>query len=106
MKKIVLVLALVCATACASLPHTADGRLDLPKLLTWAQYGIDADCSFGSGGLAQDVCTFGHDAIATAQAAWAKDPANGFAAAKKVLMDAVARQPKFGWYVGWLIQRL
>lgn len=79
---------------------------DLPTLLQYAQFGIDADCKFGAGGLAADVCTFGGDAIEAAKAAYAKDPANGRAAVKKILVDAETRQPKIAPYIDWLIAGL
>lgn len=79
---------------------------DLPTLLTWAQYGIDADCNFGAGALAANVCTFGTDAISAAQAAVKKDPATGLSAAKKILQDAEIAQPKIAPYLDWLVTRL
>ena len=97
MKRLVLVLALV-TLACQ--------KPDLPTLLTWAQYGIDADCNFGKGALAADVCTFGTDAITAAQAAYAKDPTTGVAAVKKILVDAETRQPKIAPYIDWLVAKL
>lgn len=94
------------AAICACLMASACTRPDVPTLLTWAQFGIDADCQFGAGALAADVCTFGGDAITAASAAYAKDPVNGVKAAKKILVDAEARQPKIAPYTHWLTEKL
>lgn len=99
MKRLLLVVSL-------SLAVIACNKPDLPTLLTWAQYGIDADCNFGAGALAANVCTFGTDAINAAQAAVKKDPATGLSAAKKILQDAEAAQPKIAPYLDWLVTRL
>lgn len=99
MKKILWILAVVVIVSGCTTP-------DVPTLLSWAQFGIDADCKFGAGGLAADVCTFGGDAIAAASAAYAKDPANGVKAAKQILVDAETRQPKLVPYTHWLTSRL
>lgn len=75
---------------------------DLPQLLQYAQYGIDADCMFGKNALAADVCTFGGETIALAKAAAAKDPANQRAAVKAILVSAEARKPEIAPYLKWL----
>lgn len=89
-----------------SLPIVSCTRPDLPTLLTWAQYGIDADCHFGAGALAADVCTFGTDTISAAKAAVARDPQQGLVAAKQILRDAETRQPAIAPYTHWLTARL
>lgn len=99
MKRLFLVLAL-------SITFSGCTKPDLPTLLTYAQFGIDADCQFGAGGLAADICVFGGDAILAAQAAYAKEPAHGRAAVKKILVDAEARQPKIAPYTHWLTEQL
>lgn len=99
MKKLLLILALgVTLSGC--------NKPDIPTLLQWSQYGIDADCQFGSGGLAADICTFGTDAITAAKAAYAHDPVNGTAAVKKILIDAELKQPKLADYLDWFVNRL
>lgn len=105
--KIVSALASLCLLtgACASL-RTSNGSLNVPVLISYAQAGIDADCKFGAGALAADVCTFGTDAITAAQAAVTKDPVAGVSAAKKILQDAEVTQPKIAPYVDWLIALL
>lgn len=99
MRRVLLVVAL-------GLGVSACTRPDVPTLLTWAQFGIDADCQFGAGALAANVCVFGGDAISAAQAAIKKDPVTGVSAAKKILVDAEVAYPAFAPYVDWLIQRL
>jgi hypothetical protein len=96
----------VCLALALCLPLVACQKPDLPTLLTWAQAGIDADCQFGAGGLAADVCTFGGDAIAAAKVAVSKDPAQGRAVVKKILGDAEAKQPALGAYWHWLTDAL
>jgi hypothetical protein len=87
-------------SACATFPpRNPDGSLNVPVLLTYAQYGIDADCQLGSGGLATDVCTFGTDILTLAKS---KDPKD----VKKVLVDAETKQPKIAPYIDWLIALL
>lgn len=88
------------------LPLVACNKPDLPTLLQWAQYGIDADCQFGAGALAQQFCTFGGDAIAAAKAAYAKDPEQGRAAVKKILGDAESQAPELGAYWHWITDKL
>lgn len=97
---------LLIAVLALALPLVACKQPDLPTLLTWAQYGVDADCNFGAGALAADVCTFGTDAIQAAQAAVTKDPIAGVAAAKQILVDAEKARPAFAPYVDWLVQTL
>ena len=99
MKKFIWTLPLMLALVACTRP-------DLPTLLQWAQYGIDADCQFGSGALAADVCTFGGDAIKASQAAYTKDPSTGVAAVKQILSDAEKVQPKIAPYVDWLLVKL
>jgi hypothetical protein len=99
MKKLILTLAL-------TLPLIACTNPDIPTLLQYAQWGIDADCKFGAGALAADVCTFGGDAISAANAAYAKDPANGVKAVKQILVDAETRQPTIAPYIDWLVTKL
>lgn len=99
MKKLLIALAL-------TLPLIACTKPDVPTLLQWAQYGIDADCQFGTGALAADVCTFGKDAVDAAQAAYATDPAHGVKAVKQILVDAETRQPAIAPYTHWLTARL
>lgn len=94
-----IVLSLSLSACIISLPRTPDGAVNVPVLLDYAQYGIDADCKFGTGALAQDVCRFGTDAIALARD---KSPS----AAKAVLQDAEKKQPKIAPYVDWLIALL
>lgn len=98
MKRVLVLLFPLLLVAC--------NKPDLPTLLTWAQYGIDADCALGSGALAQHVCTFGDDGIAAAKAAYAKDPANGRAAVKQILVDLEATQPALAPYLDWLLAGL
>jgi hypothetical protein len=99
MKRLLLIVALTLVAAACTQP-------DLPTLLTWAQYGIDADCNFGAGALAANVCTFGTDAIAAAQAAVKKDPVTGVSAVKQILVDAERAQPQIAPYVDWLVTQL
>lgn len=84
-----------CATFHSLVGHdpfkNADGSVDVAKILLWAEYGIDADCQIGTSALAQDICTFGHDALAGARAALAKDPAAGRAVVLQSLQDFEAR---------------
>lgn len=99
-KLILFVSALVFSAACIiSVPRTPDGAVNVPVLLDYAQYGIDADCKFGTGALAQDVCKIGTDAISLARD---KSPS----AVKAILLDAEAKQPKIAPYVDWLIALL
>ena len=100
---VLIVAALSCA--CASL-KTADGKLNVPVLLQDAGYGIELDCAIGTDALAQNVCTFGRDGLAAAQAAYAKDPASGQAAVKQVLIDLVGAEPQLGAYLTYVINRL
>ncbi len=95
-----------CVIAALSLPLLACNGPDLPTLLSWAQYGIDADCMFGKGALAADACTFGGETIALAKAAAAKDPANQRAAVKAILLSAEARKPAIAPYLQWLSDAL
>jgi hypothetical protein len=96
-KRLVLVFALV-LVACQ--------QPDLPTLLSWAQAGIDADCQFGAGALAHDVCVFGTDTISGARAVAAQDPVAGRKIVKQILIDAETAQPAFAPYVDWLVQGL
>lgn len=91
---VALVAAMVIVPAC--------NKPDVPTLLTWAQAGINADCMFGAGALAANVCTFGGDAIALAQAAYAKDPANGTTAVSSILTDAATKEPALAPYLAWM----
>ena len=100
-----LLLVAVFAVSCASL-KTADGTLNIPELLRYADYGIAADCALGSSTLAADICTFGTDGIATARAAYDRNPATGAAAVKQTLVDLEARHPKVKPYTHWLVELL
>jgi hypothetical protein len=97
-----LVLALV-LSSCALLGlkpvKNPDGTLDLPVLYEYAQYGIDADCAFGTGALANEVCKTGTDAINLAKT---KSPA----AAKVVLLDVEQAHPDLVPYLDWLVKLL
>lgn len=79
---------------------------DLTAWLTYAQFGIDADCQFGSGALAADVCVFGGETIALAKAAAAKDPDHAAAVVKQILISAETRKPELAPYLDWLKDRL
>lgn len=96
MKRLILVLALPLLLIACDKP-------DVPTLLTWAQDGINADCLFGKGALAANICTFGTDGVSAAQAAYAKDPTNGKAAVKKILQDVEASQPQLAPYLNFVI---
>ena len=60
--------------------HFMDGLLEIDWRAAYAktsrdapyesrfQYGVDADCAFGTDALAQNICAFGTDAISAAQA--------------------------------------
>lgn len=85
--------------ACAVLNKLKSTPINVPVLLDYAQYGIDADCKFGAGALAVDVCTFGTDTIALAKS---KDPKD----VKKLLQDAEVTQPKIAPYIDWLVALL
>lgn len=100
MKKLLLGCVLATSLACASFPlRNPNGSINVSALLDYAQYGIDADCKFGSGGLAVDVCKIGTDAITAAKS---KDPKD----VKQVLIDAETKQPKIAPYIDWLIALL
>lgn len=101
MKKLfsVVLFAIVTSACIISVPRTPDGAVNVPVLLDYAQYGIDADCKFGTGALAQNVCQYGTDVIKLARD---KSPS----AAKVVLQDAAKAQPKIAPYVQWLIDLL
>lgn len=79
---------------------------DLTRWLAYAQFGIDADCQFGKGALAADVCVFGGETITLAKAAAAKDPDHAAAAVKQILVSASQRKPEIAPYLDWLIDRL
>lgn len=100
-KRLVLaaVLSLSLSACIVSIPRTSDGAVNVPVLLDYAQYGIDADCKFGTGALAQDVCKIGTDAITLARD---KTPS----AVKAILQDAEKKQPKIAPYIDWLIALL
>lgn len=89
-----------------ALPLLACNGPDLPTLLQYAQYGIDADCMFGKGALAADVCTFGGESIALAKAAAAKDPAQARSSVKQILLSAGQAKPALVPYVAWLTDAL
>lgn len=103
MKKLIQTLVLVSTLALSaciiSIPRTPDGAVNVSVLLDYAQYGIDADCKFGTGALAQDVCKIGTDAITLGRD---KTPS----AVKVILQDAEKKQPKIAPYIDWLIALL
>ena len=96
-----LLLAVIVAycAGCASLKQP-NGQLDVPKLLQWAQWGIDPACS--SGVLPPTVCTFATDTLKIALAVDAKDPTAERAAVKKILLDAGAKKPELIPWWQWL----
>lgn len=106
MKRVILGVCLACAMACASLPHTPDGKLDVMTLLDWAQYGIDADCNFGKGALAANICKIGTDGIIAARAAYMKDPVAGRMAVKNLLDGIGMQYPAVEPYWKWLTDAL
>jgi hypothetical protein len=101
-----------CATLKAHDPfRNPDGTINVEKILTWAQYGIDADCQIGTNAIAVDICHFGTDAINAAQAALAKDPKAGAAVARQSLIDTGTALPpdklaKVAPYLNWAISKL
>lgn len=101
MTRLLLIVALVSLTACASvtsrLPHRPDGSVDVQLLLTWAQDGIAADCALLPG---STVCTIGTDVIRVATTKG--DPAS----VKQSLSDGAAQWPVIDPYVRWLINAL
>ncbi len=100
MKKTLLALALVVTSACATFPpKNSDGTVNIPVLLDYAQYGIDADCKFGAGALAADICTFGTDTITLAKSNDAKD-------VRPLLVAAEAKVPKIKPYIDFVLQYL
>lgn len=100
LKHLLLGMMLAVSLACASFPpRNPNGSINISALLDYAQYGIDADCKFGAGALAADVCTFGTDTITIART---RDPKD----VKKALVDAENKQPKLAPYIDWLIALL
>lgn len=97
MKKIIWI-AVLC------LPLIGCNAPNYPQLLQYAQFGIDAVCNFGAEGLPKDVCTFGTDALAAANAAIAKDPDKGLLAAQQILADAAAKKPELAPHFAWLLK--
>ncbi len=104
---VVLLAAALGLSACASLPRHPDGSLNVPVLLTWTQDGINVGCA--DQWLPADVCTFGTDAVRTAQAIAAKQPADIQAAVKASLLDSEAKlhadsrlRPYFDWVIAVL----
>ncbi len=102
---IVLTLSVcACLVGCAHLPHKPDGSLDVQTLLVWANDGLDVGCS--DQWVQVDACTYGRDAIRTAHAIGAKDPANIRAAVKQSLIDSEATlepMSRLRPYLDWLI---
>lgn len=93
-------------TALAILPLLGCNTIDVPKLLQFAKYGIEADCAIGTDALAQNICTFGTDALDAAMAVVNKDPQGGVVAAKQILVDAAAQQPKLKPYLAFLMVKM
>lgn len=93
-------------TSLVCLPLFACNKVDVPKLLQFAKYGIEADCAIGTDALAQNICTFGTDALDAATAAVDNDPQGGVAAAKQILVDASTKEPRLAPYVSWLTVKM
>ena len=92
-----LALPLVFAVSCASLPHTPDGKLDVQKLLSWAEDGIIADCAIQ--GADSTVCSVGLPAVRALESKSAADVKAG-------LVALAAKYPAVKPYVQWLIDDL
>lgn len=107
MKLLLATLALLLCLGCASLPHTPDGSLNVPILLTWAQDGLNVGCS--DTWVPADACKFGTDALNTAQAIAAKNPPDIRAAVKQSLIDSLAKVPatsRVRVYIQWVVDIL
>ena len=78
------------AISCASL-RKADGSLNVPLILSDAQWGIAEACS--QQWLPADACAFAGDALNTAQAIAAKNLPGAEKAVRQSLVDAEAKLP-------------
>lgn len=110
MKALILVLALG-LSGCASLKahdpfRNPDGTLDVMKILQYVQYGIDADCQFGTSALTDRICTFGKPAITAAMALVNRDPTVAISATRQTLQLLETQIPELGPYLDWALKIL
>jgi len=105
---VVGLLSLLSLPACAvfsrtHLPRFTDGTLDVRTLVSWAEYGVEADCEFAPN---STYCIFGRDAIADTKAAMDRNPGAIQAAARQTLIHAVEHWPALDVVFRWLIEVL
>lgn len=100
-----------CATLKAHDPfRNPDGSLNVPKILEWVGYGLDADCLIPNA-IAQDICTVGKNALATALAAANKNASGAATAAGQTLQSTLdilpaSKQNVLAPYFNWAIKIL
>lgn len=100
-----------CATVRAHDPfRNADGSLNVPKILEWVGFGLDADCAIPNA-IAQDVCAIGKPALATAQAAADHNPSAAATSAGQSLQATLnalpaGKQSQLSPYFTWAIKLL
>lgn len=83
--------------------RNADGSLNVPAVLTAAQFGLNADCAIPNA-ITQDVCVYGKSVLKAAQGIQAKDPETANGAILALLTQAAKDQPKFAPYVNFAVQ--
>jgi hypothetical protein len=115
LNKLIIISLAVISISCASLKahdplRNADGSLNIPKILQWAEYGLEADCTL-PGIIPQRICSIGVPAIQAAQAAADKNPSAAAMAASNSLAatrDAfnINDSTIFGQYFNWAINLL
>lgn len=89
--KLLVVLVLACAlTACATL-HRTDGSLNVPVILSDAQWGLVEACSVEW--LPADACTFGLDILTAAEDIAASNLKGSEVAVRQLLVDAETKLP-------------
>ena len=115
MKFISILLLVLVTSSCASLKahdpfRNSDGSLNVPKILEWVGFGLQADCAI-PGAIAQDICSIGTPALATAQAAADKNPTAAANSAGQSLQATLAALPAnkqmvLAPYFDWAIKLL
>jgi hypothetical protein len=83
----------------------ADGTVNVTKVIDDLEFGLKADCAI-PGNVAQEICTYGTQAIAGARAQQAGDPAGVLAAVRQGLIKAVTDHPDLGGWFQWGIDLL